>query len=199
MTHRLPGVDRRRQILEVAKRLFVQQGFHATTTRDIARAAGVSDALLYTYFSSKQEVFDAIIQDGMDQFEQSAHRHIPDVPIREYLHQLGSTFLQLVLRQRDFLVLLTSEHTLLTGDPRWARFVEQSARRAGQRLEQRAAALEVRSDLQGYLVSRQFMSALVAYVLLQEVLGLGTISPVSPEDYLAQLIETTLHGILPSS
>lgn len=43
-------------LLEVARRLFVEQG-HATTTRDVARAAGISQAILYQRFRSKEELF----------------------------------------------------------------------------------------------------------------------------------------------
>jgi AcrR family transcriptional regulator len=53
-----PGlVDRRRrQIVDAAVALFIRQGFHQTTTRQIAKAAGFSIGTLYEYVSSKQDV-----------------------------------------------------------------------------------------------------------------------------------------------
>ena len=50
-------VDRRRmQIVDAAVRLFIEKGFHRTTTREIARAAGISIGLLYEYVSTKEDV-----------------------------------------------------------------------------------------------------------------------------------------------
>jgi len=47
---------RRRQIVEAAAKLFIAQGFHKTTTRQIARAAGFSIGSLYEYVASKEDV-----------------------------------------------------------------------------------------------------------------------------------------------
>ncbi|MBU0986804.1 MAG: TetR/AcrR family transcriptional regulator [Proteobacteria bacterium] len=50
-------VERRhRQIVDAAVQLFIRQGFHKTTTRQIARAAGVSIGLLYEYITSKEDI-----------------------------------------------------------------------------------------------------------------------------------------------
>ncbi|MCG6892449.1 MAG: TetR/AcrR family transcriptional regulator [Desulfobacteraceae bacterium] len=48
--------QRRRQIADAAVQLFVRQGFHKTTTRQIAKAAGVSIGSLYEYFACKEDV-----------------------------------------------------------------------------------------------------------------------------------------------
>jgi len=47
---------RRRQIVDAAVRLFIEKGFHKTTTREIARESGISTGLLYEYVSSKEDV-----------------------------------------------------------------------------------------------------------------------------------------------
>ncbi|MEK6194640.1 MAG: TetR/AcrR family transcriptional regulator, partial [Deltaproteobacteria bacterium] len=47
---------RRQQIVEAAAKLFIAQGFHKTTTRQIARAAGFSIGSLYEYVASKEDV-----------------------------------------------------------------------------------------------------------------------------------------------
>jgi AcrR family transcriptional regulator len=47
---------RRRQIVDAAVRLFVEKGFHKTTTREIARESGISTGLLYEYVSTKEDV-----------------------------------------------------------------------------------------------------------------------------------------------
>ena len=47
---------RRRQIADAAVRLFVEKGFHKTTTRQIARAADISIGSLYEYFTCKEDI-----------------------------------------------------------------------------------------------------------------------------------------------
>ena len=58
---RMAGEERRLQILRVAMRLFAQCGFGGTTTKEIARAAGVSEAMVFRHFATKQELYSAIL------------------------------------------------------------------------------------------------------------------------------------------
>ena len=53
--------DRRSQILEAAGSVFLQKGFAETTLQDIAQSAGISTALIYQYFSSKEDLFLSLI------------------------------------------------------------------------------------------------------------------------------------------
>lgn len=53
--------ERRLQILQVAVQLFSQHGFGGTTTREIAQAAGVSEAIIFRHFATKQELYKAIL------------------------------------------------------------------------------------------------------------------------------------------
>ncbi len=50
---RLPGTERRAQLLEVAISIFGQRGFRGATTKAIAEAAGVSEATIFRHFPSK--------------------------------------------------------------------------------------------------------------------------------------------------
>jgi len=58
---RVPARDRRLQIMEAAKELFARQGFEGTTTRQIAEAARVNEAIIFRHFSSKEDLYWAII------------------------------------------------------------------------------------------------------------------------------------------
>ncbi|MGH2987200.1 MAG: TetR/AcrR family transcriptional regulator [Solirubrobacterales bacterium] len=60
MSAKAPPVDRRRQILDAAIRVFAQQGFHACRVSDIAREAGVAYGLVYHYFNSKDQVLNEL-------------------------------------------------------------------------------------------------------------------------------------------
>ncbi|HVS82620.1 MAG TPA: helix-turn-helix domain-containing protein [Pyrinomonadaceae bacterium] len=58
---RMAGGERRLQILRVAMRLFSQRGFGGATTKEIAMAAGVSEAMVFRHFATKKELYSAIL------------------------------------------------------------------------------------------------------------------------------------------
>ncbi len=58
-----PAVDKRRQILDAAIRVFARQGFHSTRVSDIADEAGVAYGLVYHYFKSKDEVLNELFSE----------------------------------------------------------------------------------------------------------------------------------------
>lgn len=60
---RLPGPERRRQILSVARSVLARNGYHGTTMTDIAEAAGVTKPVLYQHFTSKRELYRIVLQD----------------------------------------------------------------------------------------------------------------------------------------
>jgi TetR/AcrR family transcriptional regulator len=60
---RMPGEDRRRQLLKVAIESFAQNGFSGTKTKEIAAAAGVSEAILFRHFASKEDLYHAILDE----------------------------------------------------------------------------------------------------------------------------------------
>ncbi len=57
----MAGEERRLQILAVAVSLFSERGFRGTTTKEIAQAAGVSEAMVFRHFATKQELYAAIL------------------------------------------------------------------------------------------------------------------------------------------
>lgn len=52
---------RRTQILDAATGVFAERGFHRSTIRDVARAAGVADGTIYNYFENKEALLLAIL------------------------------------------------------------------------------------------------------------------------------------------
>jgi TetR/AcrR family transcriptional regulator, fatty acid metabolism regulator protein len=58
-----PPVDRRRQILDAAIRVFARQGFYACRVSDIAREAGVAYGLVYHYFDTKEQVLNELFEE----------------------------------------------------------------------------------------------------------------------------------------
>jgi AcrR family transcriptional regulator len=59
---RVPAPQRKRQIRDVATRLFSRQGFSGTTTRQIAETAGVTEALVFRHFPSKEELYWDVLE-----------------------------------------------------------------------------------------------------------------------------------------
>jgi AcrR family transcriptional regulator len=60
-TGRMTGDARREQIIATAVDLFSRHGFSGTTTKKIAEAAGVSEAMVFRHFASKDELYAAIL------------------------------------------------------------------------------------------------------------------------------------------
>jgi len=60
-THRSSGQERQASIIAASASLFAQKGFNGTTTREIAKSAGISEALLFKYFPTKRALYAAII------------------------------------------------------------------------------------------------------------------------------------------
>jgi len=59
----MKGDERRGQILATAVNLFSRNGFRGTTTKEIAQAAGVSEAMVFRHFDSKEALYAAILDD----------------------------------------------------------------------------------------------------------------------------------------
>jgi AcrR family transcriptional regulator len=57
----MAGEERRHQIVAVAMGVFSERGFRGTTTREIAQAAGVSEAMVFRHFATKEELYAAIL------------------------------------------------------------------------------------------------------------------------------------------
>lgn len=70
---RMTGNERRLQIIKTAIEVFSKYGFSGTTTKRIAEAAGISEAMVFRHFASKDDLYAAILhnkvcEDGEHQF-----------------------------------------------------------------------------------------------------------------------------------
>lgn len=59
---RLPADQRRQQLLDVALVLFAERGYARATTAELAKAAGVTEPVIYRHFASKRDLFVALIE-----------------------------------------------------------------------------------------------------------------------------------------
>ncbi|HEX8459135.1 MAG TPA: helix-turn-helix domain-containing protein [Pyrinomonadaceae bacterium] len=128
---RMAGEDRRRQILQVAMRLFSQRGFRGTTTKEIAQAAGVSEAMVFRHFANKEELYTAIIDHKAcaDNFQRPSDI-VPDAIARRddraVFTGLALAMMRHHERDTEFLRLLT--HSALEGHELASMFWDRNVR-----------------------------------------------------------------------
>jgi AcrR family transcriptional regulator len=90
---------KRRQILEGARRVFLHQGFDGASMGEIAKAAGVSKGTLYTYFASKEALFEALTLEERAGLAEALFRLDADDPdTRAVLRRLGASFIAMMTR-----------------------------------------------------------------------------------------------------
>ena len=78
-------VDKRRQILDAAVRVFARQGFHSTRVSDIADEAGVAYGLVYHYFRSKDQMLNELFSERWSLLLTTIEETDGDTPPRERL------------------------------------------------------------------------------------------------------------------
>jgi AcrR family transcriptional regulator len=190
---RRPAAERRLQILAAARGLFAERGFHATTTRDLATAADINDALLYRYFPDKQAILTALIDEAVAVFQAlpKPPEQVP-LPLDQFLELVGTGFVHTARANLDLLTILIGERHALANDTRFVEFIDESATRLGRVID---AAAGGEHAGQGYLTARAYFGALISFVLLQDQLGLSSIRPVDAGEYIHHLAQLTVRGI----
>jgi TetR/AcrR family fatty acid metabolism transcriptional regulator len=103
-------IDRRRDLLDAAVRVFARKGFHASRVGDIAEEAGVAHGLLYHYFRSKEEVLETIFSEVWELLAADTDRiEQADVPLREQLRRFARIYLGSWLMTPDLITVLVRE------------------------------------------------------------------------------------------
>ena len=96
-------------IEDAARELFIKQGFHATTMRDITRSAGVSLGNLYNYYPTKESILESIIDRYLtviDEHLKTIFAEIDEPMEPASLRQLGVNVGKLVNEHSDFWLLM---------------------------------------------------------------------------------------------
>lgn len=117
--------NRRQALLHAAARLFRQQGFAATSTRDIAAAAGMRSGSPFYHFESKEALLAAVMLEGMDsalQRQQAAMVASVNAPMplpRDRLRVLVRSHLEVILGpDSDFIPVMLYEWRSLSAEQR---------------------------------------------------------------------------------
>jgi AcrR family transcriptional regulator len=77
---RMAAADRRRHLIETAIRLFTEGSYRGTTTAEIARAAGISEPILYRHFASKRDLYLAALGDVWENARAGWERAVAESP-----------------------------------------------------------------------------------------------------------------------
>lgn len=167
---------KRRQVMEAAARLFMAQGYGATSMEAIAREAGVSKATLYAYFPGKDALFAAIVGEAC---ERHADRR-PCCPtgterdLAETLADLGAGYLAFLFR--DDVVAI--QRVVLAEGPRFPElgraFYDSGPRRMIDWLAAWFETLQEQGRLRfgdARVAAEQFLSLLRGTLFMRRMLG----------------------------
>ena len=88
---------KRQQLMEGARRVFLEHGFDGASVGDIVRAAGISKGTLYAYFPSKEKLFETLVfEDKRKQAEASCQLDASDDNVERVLFNLGMSLREMM-------------------------------------------------------------------------------------------------------
>ena len=104
MAKRLSAEERRATIITVAKRLFAHTGFHGVSIDDIVSEVGVSPAILYRHFESKEELYQAVLQEFSATRESYVEAVVADdIGFEQVLRGMTTVFVSSIINHPDML------------------------------------------------------------------------------------------------
>jgi AcrR family transcriptional regulator len=107
---RMAAENRRSQIVAVASELFSQKGFRGTTTKEIADHAGVSEAIIFRHFATKDDLYRAILDDKVNQTKERMKENLNEAAGRRddnaYFGSLAYEMLEFHSKDRTLMRLL---------------------------------------------------------------------------------------------
>ena len=90
--------SKRRQILDGARKVFMDLGFDGASMNEIARSAGVSKGTLYVYFADKNRLFEAIVESEVLEQGKVAFNMDPGRDAETTLREFGTAYIELLCR-----------------------------------------------------------------------------------------------------
>ncbi|MBA2340765.1 MAG: TetR/AcrR family transcriptional regulator [Pyrinomonadaceae bacterium] len=203
---RMAGEDRRNQIVHVAMRLFSERGFRGTTTKEIARAAGVSEAIIFRHFATKEELYAAILDTkscagNMSQLSEMFAEAVKRGDDRAVFESVALTMLQHHEEDEDFLRLLL--YSALEGHELFQMFWQRNVReladflRSYVRERQKAGALR---EMEPRLVGRAFTGMILHQSLINNLFDKSrTLLDITNERAAREFTKILLYGTVSSS
>ena len=196
----MAGEERRVQILRVAMRLFSQRGFRGTTTKEIAVASGVSEAMVFRHFATKEELYSAIIEQKvgiekhdskLEEFQRLAATNDDE----KFFQAIGRAFLEKHETDTTFLRLLL--FSALEGHQLSDMFAATMAARhpLTNYIQRRLDEGAFRGDVDAQLSARAFLGMFASFTLWQEIFGFKKKQPHDREEVVRTFVSIFLQGI----
>ena len=165
---RLASADRRQSILAAATDAFAAEGFGGARTQQIARAAGVSEGLLFRHFSTKAALYDAVHARLIELQDANIEVMALPAPTTEGVVRMLWASLRACIYPRPSAQAAAGQRLMLlslAGDGEHARLFHRRALRLGLRaLEEALAAAREAGDLTGEPIEARNAFALIGHV-----------------------------------
>jgi AcrR family transcriptional regulator len=196
---RLPAPDRKKQLLEIAMKLFSDQGFDGTTTREIAEAAGVNEALIFRHFRTKEDLFWAVLSDRVER--RGRNRRIRELAksegdFREMLVAIAETLLDRT--DDDAAVTRLLFYSALRNRELSHRFFRTYGQEKFETLADHIrvgiAAGRLR-EVNPAIAARSFLGMIVYHYLVEEVFGVPHAQALSTRELAEELVSIFIEGI----
>lgn len=199
-TSRRPRGEARRLLLDAARDLFARRDYRATTTREIAEAAGVSEYLLFRHFGSKAGLFrEALVTpftNFLDEFRTTWQTVVPEETDEEELsRQFVGQLYDVLVEHQGLLLTLVAAEGLSDEDIEAAGIAD--IRRALSVLGQISAEgmrLRGMHPSQPDLPAHSTVAMIVGMVAMRSTFFGST--PPSREAIVDELVQAILHGFL---
>lgn len=166
----------KKKVLLAGLKLFSKQGFHATTTAEIAHEAGVSEGTIYKYFKSKDDLLAKLLSPMLTEIKDNFFVQLDDYhDLKKLISFLVEDRIQFLLINFDFLKLFIQE--LLTNDKIIDLIKTEVTGKNGvfayfDDLKERFA--EINSELTSIQLLRIFISPIFLYVVQVKVFGINS-------------------------
>lgn len=162
------------RIAEAAMLLFAEQGFSATTTKQIAQAAGVSEGLIFRYFPTKLELLRTLstTRRTLAGEVEGLLEEVGDQPASVCLQRVAESFMRLARLEAHFLNMMLGESR--TNDELYTLFahiVGSTAALLAGYLDTRVKVGELRRDLATENAARSLLGSLMLFFLTNKHLS----------------------------
>ena len=198
MGERLKGDERRRVIIDAALALFSKKGFRGTTTKEIAEAASCSEATIFKYFTTKDELYSAILE-AKAAIEETLAKAAEAAAQRDDAGVFRAVGLEALIRTEDdpslMRLLLFSA---LEGHELSHAFFESQVRRLHEFLSAYIAQRitdGVFRPVNPLLAARGFVGMIAHYLYLHEIFGVKRPIGVLPEEVVDTFVTLFVTGI----
>lgn len=193
--------DRRRQILDAACTLFAHHGYAGTTTKAIARAAGITEGLIYHYFGGKADLLVEVVNQRSDLLNQvrTLLRDEGDASVVRTMPLIARGWVELVRRQGDLVVTMVSEsHAHPEVGTAFQGLLDDIRGGLEGYLRRRVTVGELRADLPVSVAAASFLSSLLMFFYTRSDLD-DDAWAVEASRFTAALLDVWLHGALAPS